>query len=270
VQEGTASTKTGNIQAILYRSSSSTGKNVRQVSLNTLPRTGIDMYELSKTCTLHYTEFGETLSIYLTRRKTADTLGRNLQEAIVAIYDSSFLQLKKIINNPVVHDTVWDTNFRFNYTTTLWYEEIDYTVRGVSLGGANTKSVKIWSYNPITFDFKNLELCHVKTRHSNQWRNPALINNKYDFYEVDDTITQPIPGNQYLYDWETRYKWSEDAQLYTEIGSPGLEQTEYGYIVFYVSESDPLDNNRTSQVLNTPRNIHVHLVNKDLDTILTN
>jgi hypothetical protein len=46
-------------------------------------------------------------------------------------------------------------------------------------------------------------------------------------------------------DSETRYMWSNDTQLYTELASPGIEEIDFGYLVFYVGENKPLDNNLT-------------------------
>lgn len=64
-------------------------------------------------------------------------------------------------------------------------------------------------------------------------------------------------------DSETRYRWSNDTQLYTELASPGFEEIDFGYLMFYVGEKNPLDNNLTKGVLNTPRNIGVHYVSRN-------
>ena len=67
-----------------------------------------------------------------------------------------------------------------------------------------------------------------------------------------------------------QYRWSNDSQLYTELASPGFEETEYGYLIFFVGEINPLNNTQTRGVLNSPRNIAVQLVSFDLSTIKTN
>ena len=71
-------------------------------------------------------------------------------------------------------------------------------------------------------------------------------------------------------DEAVQYKQSNDSQLYTELASPGIEITDMGFLVFFVGEMEPLNNENTYEdVLNNPRNIGVLLVNHDLDKSLT-
>jgi hypothetical protein len=53
------------------------------------------------------------------------------------------------------------------------------------------------------------------------------------------------------------------------LASPGFEETEYGYLIFFVGEIMPLNNTQTRGILNAPRNIGVQFVSFDLSTILT-
>lgn len=114
-----------------------------------------------------------------------------------------------------------------------------------------------------------MEIYHSKARHSNEEENPDR--KSFDFYEIEST-TPPVTSIDY--EWETRYKWSNDSQLYTELSSPGFEEIiddeeRLGYLVFFVGERNPLDNNMTAGVLNTARNIGVQYINKNLNSIRT-
>jgi hypothetical protein len=150
---------------------------------------------------------------------------------------------------------------RTNYTE----DNEDTTIRGISIGGSASRSINMWSIVPSddTNDdsFTNLEIYHSKARHSDEEENPDRQSFEDEYYMADKT-TKPMDAIDK--EWESRYKWSNDSQLYTELASPGFEETEDGYLVFFVGEKNPLDNNMTTGVLNTVRNIGVQLISKDL------
>ena len=160
---------------------------------------------------------------------------------------------------------------RTNYTD----DNEDTKIRGVSLGGYNSRSINIWSIHPSdeTFndEFTNMEIYHSKARHSNEEENPDRKSFE-DVYYMADKTTFPIDPVDI--EWESRYQWSDDSQLYTELSSPGFEEIiddeeRLGYLVFFVGERNPLDNNMTAGVLNTVRSIGVQFINKDLNAINT-
>ena len=60
------------------------------------------------------------------------------------------------------------------------------------------------------------------------------------------------------------YKWSNDNNVYTELASPGFLEVDDGFIFFFLGENPSLDNSKTGELLNTPRNIGFTKVSKDL------
>lgn len=162
-----------------------------------------------------------------------------------------------------------------NYTAGYQEWDEDTIIRGVSLGGEKSRSINIWSFTP-TDDTRNrdistyMEIYHSKAQHSlekERFAPPTYQDFEKEYYEADKTTFPQDPFDEEFS--ETRYKWSNDSQLYTELSSPGIEETDYGYLIFYVGEKNPLDNNMTKNVLNTPRNIGVHFVSKNFDDLRT-
>jgi hypothetical protein len=80
-----------------------------------------------------------------------------------------------------------------------------------------------------------------KTNHRSSPTSPA--GRSYDKYEE-------ISSSK-----ETFYKWSNDNNVYTELSSPGFEETSEGYNVFFVGENPPFDNSLTGSNIGSPRNI---------------
>ena len=68
---------------------------------------------------------------------------------------------------------------------------------------------------------------------------------------------------------KTFYKWSNDNEVYTELSSPGFQEVDDGYLVFFIGELPSLDNSKTGASLNTPRNICMTKISKDLQSKLS-
>jgi len=59
------------------------------------------------------------------------------------------------------------------------------------------------------------------------------------------------------------YKWSNDNQVYTELSAEGFQEVSDGYIVFFVGEFPSLDNSKTGEDCNAPRNTGFTKISKD-------
>ena len=253
VEKGNKGNKGSNVAARLFRSKSDSSSQIRSVILNTASTTsGLDIFEISTSCSLVYQE--ANLVLYISRLRTKDNQNKNHQQSRIIIYESSYLTYKKTINNGMIQTTTWAANLKLNTS-----EYSDDLIRGVSIGGNTTRSINIWSIDTQSSNFVNTEVYHSKVRHSENEYNPD--GKKFEQYivynadEKDEVIT---------------YKWSNDSQLYTELASPGFEETEYGYLIFFVGEINPLNNTQTREILNSPRSIGVQYVSHDLTTIQTN
>ena len=51
------------------------------------------------------------------------------------------------------------------------------------------------------------------------------------------------------------YQWSNDNYVYTELAHPGLHEVNDALLVFFATESPPLDNSLVGKVMNVPRNV---------------
>ena len=51
------------------------------------------------------------------------------------------------------------------------------------------------------------------------------------------------------------YQWSNDNYVYTELAHPGLHEVNDALLVFFATESPPLDNSLVGTVMNVPRNV---------------
>jgi hypothetical protein len=145
VEAGNAGDLTSTRRAKLYKSKSGINQTIRQIDLNTKVG-GLDIYEFSTGCSLAYIDTGGHLTLYISRFRTKDNKGKIHQESIAAIYDSNFLQLKRIINDGKIQDHSWAVGMRTNITT-------DYKFRGVDIGGNKTRSINMWSIDPETFEY---------------------------------------------------------------------------------------------------------------------
>ena len=63
------------------------------------------------------------------------------------------------------------------------------------------------------------------------------------------------------------YKWSNDNNVYTELGAPGFQEVDDGILIFFLGENPALDNSKTGEYLNGPRNIGFVKINSDLEII---
>jgi len=74
----------------------------------------------------------------------------------------------------------------------------------------------------------------------------------------------------YYVDGDISYcKRSNDNQVYTEIGHPGVVEVEDGLLVFFAGEQPALDNTKIGANINAPRDIGFVKVSKDLQSILS-
>ena len=82
------------------------------------------------------------------------------------------LQVIKIINGGGIQDHSWAVGMRANYTEGNEEYNEDTTIRGVSLGGSQSRSINIWSIVPTddtNIDhYSTFEIYHAKARHSNE------------------------------------------------------------------------------------------------------
>lgn len=62
----------------------------------------------------------------------------------------------------------------------------------------------------------------------------------------------------------TFFKWSDDEQTYTELGSPGIIEVDDGFLIFFLSETPSMDNTQVGSPFNSPRNVGFVKVSKDL------
>jgi len=95
----------------------------------------------------------------------------------------------------------------------------------------------------------------------------------YEDYDNESPVPEYLDANgddvvNYLDD-DTDYRaWSYDMQYYTELATPGIEETEEGhYIVFWTGESDIKKNTAVGEYLNLVRNIGFTLLDTDLNIV---
>ena len=94
-----------------------------------------------------------------------------------------------------------------------------------------------------------------KTLHGEEPNSPA--GRPYDLYSEISSDSKKF------------YKWSNDNNVYTELASPGFIEVDDGFIFFFLGENPSLDNSKTGELLNTPRNIGFTKISKDLKTRLS-
>lgn len=115
------------------------------------------------------------------------------------------------------------------------------------------RGVSMWKIG-ATSDFEINTVYRVKVKHGEQ---AAPFGKTFPAY---DEISS---GDKKF------YKWSNDNQVYSELGAKGFIEYEDGYGVFFLSEQPALDNSKAVDPLNAPRNIGFVKVSKDLKTILS-
>lgn len=69
---------------------------------------------------------------------------------------------------------------RTNITSLTERLSTEYKFRGVDIGGNMSRSINMWSIDPETFEYKNIEVYHSKAKHSENERNPS--NTLFDEY----------------------------------------------------------------------------------------
>merc|ERR1719253_2228510 len=98
----------------------------------------------------------------------------------------------------------------------------------------------------------NRVVYHFKTLHGETPANPAGTQ-----YPVYHEIS--VGG-------KTFYQWSNDNKGYTELAHSGIVEVADGYLIFFCGESPSLDNSKTGDYMNVPRNAGYVKVPKDLSS----
>lgn len=169
------------------------------------------------------------------------------------MYDSSTLEV-------VQENWAFDMRNRFFYYQTASHSfgislavTQDGKFTGLDLGDNYPRGIRMYSYDKD--EMLSKEIYYFKTRHGTEEKSPAQV--VYDRYDEISTSDKSF------------YKWSNDNDVYTELGASGFIETDDGYIVFFLSETPSLDNQYTGEILNTPRNLGFTKISKDLQTKLS-
>ncbi|MEY3220334.1 MAG: hypothetical protein RIT27_1691 [Pseudomonadota bacterium] len=228
IQKGTGVTNDIARTATLYKVTTN-GQKVLQQPLDT-SKDGLNIVTFNNyDAALTYSN--NTLGLILGRQMHKTPDGLNHQGAIAVVFDTNTLETIKNHGQTSGHSlegSVLTTNSNGQF---LGIDVGDNYPRGVHLHEFDDTAIK----SRVVYTFK--------TAHGTTSQNPA----GKSFPEYTEISTQ----NQKY------YRWSNDNKMYTEIG--GVVEGQNSYSIVFSGESSPdgraLDNARTGNYLNDPRNI---------------
>jgi hypothetical protein len=129
----------------------------------------------------------------------------------------------------------------------------DNKFTGMDLGDNYPRGINFWAFTKKQKEM-NVIYC-FKTLHGDKNKSPAGA--AYPLYKEISTKDKKF------------YQFSNDNEVYTELSAPGFDEVDDGYIVFFIGEMPSLDNSKTGESVNTPRNVCFTKISKDQKTKLS-
>lgn len=221
--------KTGTTNATLVRLSSTTGVELARQPLPTgKAAPGLNMYFYSGSgASMTWNTAKGWLGVVLARTMTQSSDGLNHQGAIALVVDASSLLLLKNFGQTSGH----------SFANSLMLDSTGAFL-GMDLGDNYPRGVNVWQFTNSSITSR--VVYRFKTLHGTSPTSPAGVT-----YPVYTNISTPN---------KTFYCWSNDNNVYTELGHPGIVEVSDGLLVFFAGERPPLDNSQTGSVMNVPRN----------------
>jgi len=227
--------------ATAIKVSSSSGQEIARRSLDTNKQfPGLDIHEFSTSgASIAWNTNTGMLGLVLARTMTQSSDGLNHQGAIAIVIEASSLS--------VVRNRGQTSGHSFANSLTL---SKDGSFLGMDLGDNYPRGVNVWKFDAV-----------------GSWPNFIGMFNVYSFKTRHQTSSSNgrFPEYTEVSTAETKYyKWSNDNNVYTELGHSGLHEVDDGILIFFAGESPPLDNSEVGAVLNKPRNVGFVKVGQDL------
>merc|ERR1740123_511218 len=230
--------------ATAIKVSSSSGQEIARRSLDTNKQfPGLDIHEFSTSgASIAWNTNTGMLGLVLARTMTQSSDGLNHQGAIAIVIEASSLS--------VVRNRGQTSGHSFANSLTL---SKDGSFLGMDLGDNYPRGVNVWKFDEVMAGWPNFigmfKVYSFKTKHAT-----SSAGGRYPVYtEISNSGT-------------TYYKWSNDNNVYTELGHSGLQEVDDGILVFFAGEQPPLDNSKVGGVLNLPRNVGFVKVGYDLNS----
>jgi len=244
VSEDVPTQKAEPTTAAVIKVSSSSGTEIGRKALDTSKMfPGLNLHEFSISgASIAWNTVSGMVGLVLARTMTVAGDGYNHQGAIAVVIDASSLD--------VVRNRGQTSGHSFANSLTL---SKDGSFLGMDLGDNYPRGVNVWKFDEVMAGWPNFigmfKVYSFKTKHAT-----SSAGGRYPVYtEISNSGT-------------TYYKWSNDNNVYTELGHSGLQEVDDGILVFFAGEQPPLDNSKVGGVLNLPRNVGFVKVGHDLNS----
>lgn len=234
----TPSSKSGTVEAVVMKFSS-TGTELLRKSLPT-DKANMNVYSFFKSgATLAWDRGAGTIAMAIARTMTTASDGLNHQGGIAIVLNASTLEMITNYGQTSGH----------SFGNSLKVSKKEGWYLGMDLGDNYPRGVNVWELRGDYRLWKKKLVYTFKTKHGTVPESPA--GTSYPIYEE-------ISGDQ------TFYQWSNDNYVYTELAHPGLHEVNDALLVFFATESPPLDNSLVGKVMNVPRNVAWVKIFRDL------
>lgn len=216
---------------------SARGTVLKSVNMDT-SKTHMDAWQFfSSGASMAWDVANARVGLMISRRMARDNDGLNHQGCIAMLLDASTLGVIKDFGQTSGHS--WSNAIVLGSDGTFLAMDLgDNYPRGIHVHRFPLKDAQ----GRESMSIKHRVVYHFKVSHGTTPKSPA--GKTYPKYSEISTERKIF------------YKWSNDNDVYTEIAHNGVVETgDGGMLVFFAGEQPALDNSKTGDVLNSPRNL---------------